>query len=274
MLPTFVMGPLQLDTYKVLYTVAFLVTIAIGGVRLRRYGYAGRHLVEGLSLATLGAVVGALAAYRIGRRIEHLFLPSDLGHTGLFDLSAGGGSGYIGALIGGATVTVLYCRWQGLPLGRTFDLAWIGLPLGQAIARLGCFSLGCCYGRPTEAWPGLYLPDAQGVWAVRFPAQIVAAAADLAIFVFLLCFEHYLSQKPGWPEGWPFPGFLFMLYLVLYAVKRFMLEFQRDTAVPLLGPLTLAHFSSLALLFVTLVLMLWKLRRTTLPADLPGATGS
>jgi phosphatidylglycerol:prolipoprotein diacylglycerol transferase len=151
MIPTFDMGPLQLDTYKVLYAIAFLVTIAIGAVRLRRHGYATGQPVEGLCLVVLGATVGALSVYVIGRILEYLFISGELLLTGLSDFSVGRGSSYIGVLIGGAAVAVLYCRWQHLPLGRTFDLAWIGLPLGQAIARLGCFSAGCCYGQPTDA---------------------------------------------------------------------------------------------------------------------------
>ncbi len=274
MIPTIDVGPLQLDTYKVLYGLAFLVVMAIGAARLYQHGYARWQIFEGLCLVALGASVGALAAYAIGRNLEYLTVSDDLLRTRLSDLAVGRGSSYIGVLVGGITATVLYCRWQRLPLGRTFDLAFIGLPLGQAIARLGCFCAGCCYGRPANEWPAIYLPDAQGVWAMRFPAQLVASAADLAIFFLLVGFERYQNSRPGKPAGWPFPGFLFLLYLSLYALKRFALEFYRDTAMPLVGSLTVAHISSLVLLLVSAALVLRNLWRSNLPTDLPKPVGS
>ncbi|MHB1344793.1 MAG: prolipoprotein diacylglyceryl transferase family protein [Thermoleophilia bacterium] len=45
-----------------------------------------------------------------------------------------------------------------LPARRLADIGGVGLGLGIAIYRVGCFLQGCCYGRPTD------LP-----WGVRFP---------------------------------------------------------------------------------------------------------
>ena len=67
MFPIFYLGPLQFSTFKVLYAIALLVTIAIGAVRLRRHGHTRRQWFEGLSVMALGATIGARSGFALAR---------------------------------------------------------------------------------------------------------------------------------------------------------------------------------------------------------------
>ena len=96
--------------------------------------------------------------------------------------------------------------------------------LGQAIGRLGCFSAGCCYGRPTDV-----------AWAVTFrdlyvsrqvqtpldiplhPSQIYESLLTLGIFVIIM----WVARRKQ------FHGQVMLAYVVLYAAGRFGLEFFR-----------------------------------------------
>jgi phosphatidylglycerol:prolipoprotein diacylglycerol transferase len=69
-----------------------------------------------------------------------------------------GGLEFYGGVICAIPVIVLYLRHHKLPIRRYFDILAIGLMLGLAFGRIGCFLNGCCFGRPTQ------LP-----WAIRFP---------------------------------------------------------------------------------------------------------
>ena len=96
--------------------------------------------------------------------------------------------------------------------------------LGQSVGRLGCFSAGCDYGKPTTAPWGVvftstFAHEVAGVpLGVRLhPTQLYESLATLVIFGLLL---------------WWFPrkkrdGDVFLGYVGLYAVARFFLEFLR-----------------------------------------------
>ncbi len=69
-----------------------------------------------------------------------------------------GGLELLGGVVLAIAFIVLYLRYHKLPIRHYLDILAIGLMLALAFGRIGCFSRGCCFGRPTE------LP-----WAVRFP---------------------------------------------------------------------------------------------------------
>jgi len=69
-----------------------------------------------------------------------------------------GGLEFYGGVVVAIPVILLYLRRHKLPIRRTFDILAIGLMLGVAFGRLGCFMNSCCYGKPTD------LP-----WGIRFP---------------------------------------------------------------------------------------------------------
>ncbi len=76
---------------------------------------------------------------------------------------------------------------------------------------------------------------------VGYPTQLMASAADLGILAAVLLAERRLARR-----GRSVPGLLFALYLGLYGAKRFLLEFLRATASPLVAGLTWAQIAALA----------------------------
>lgn len=95
------------------------------------------------------------------------------------------------------------------------------IPLFHAVARIGCFLSGCCFGK-------LY----QGIFSVnyittienhvdenfRFPVQLVEALFEFLLFIYLL----YLLKSDEWRSKK-----LLLRYLVVYSSGRFLLEFLR-----------------------------------------------
>jgi len=143
---------------------------------------------------------------------------------------------------------LIVLRRRGLHWGRVFDIGCVVVPLAQAIGRVGCHLGGCCWGKVTSSWLAMRLPDGHGIVATRFPTQLLSAAADLLIFSTLLGFEQ--MQRRRGREGRPFEGFVAMLFVQLYCSKRLFMEILRDTAPPLLGPLTWAQLACVAGLLI------------------------
>jgi phosphatidylglycerol:prolipoprotein diacylglycerol transferase len=131
-------------------------------------------------------------------------------------------SGFVfyGGLIGGCIGGWVYVWRYRLPVLPFMDIAATTLPLGHAIGRFGCFLAGCCYGSHTTCAFGVTFPKSSvhphGLVSVH-PTQLYEAAALLLLFLGLLAFARR-KPRQGTTTG---------LYLALYAMVRFVIEFFR-----------------------------------------------
>lgn len=133
-----------------------------------------------------------------------------------------------GVFYGGFIAAVLFAFWylrvHALPVGKTFDVCAPAIAIGQAIGRLGCFAAGCDYGKPASGFLKVVFTnpvshEATGVplGIPLHPTQIYESVAALVVFAILLWRFRRKSRD----------GEIFVLYLGLYAVARFFLEFFR-----------------------------------------------
>ncbi len=203
-------------TYGLIYGSTVLLCVLFAYIRLVRAGWAPLVVLRGLALTAGGGLAGAF--------ILHYGLTFVPGFVTGFD-GRWGGSTVLGMLVGGSIAATFHLRHHRIPWGRAFDVGCVPVPLGQAIGRLGCLSAGCCYGQPTESWMGMELANVAGQVAVRYPAQLMSSLANLLIFSSLFGLELVLRKKGR--VGWPFPGFIFLLFVDLYCVKRFFMEMVR-----------------------------------------------
>lgn len=244
MLSEIEVGSLHLATYNIVVAIALIVAGMIGFQRLLRLGVAPALIRTGGLLM----IVGGFAS-----TIGMMLLINALRAAPDGSVADPEGRSIIWGLVGGSLIAALYCRRHHVPLGRAFDLGIVPVPLALAIGRLGCLAAGCCYGEVTTSPLGMYLPDVYGVWAVRYPTQLMSAAVDLLIFVTLIAIER---------RRVPFDGFLALLFVVLFCAKRFTIGFLRETGAPLIGALTWFHLNALIGLSVAGLLIAWNLLRS------------
>src|SRR5687768_7747870 len=142
----------------------------------------------------------------------------------LLSLARSGGVFY-GGLILAVLVAFWYISRHQLPFWTTCDVFAPGIALGHVTGRLGCFAAGCCYGRPTELPWGITFHNPLAAANVGtplgvplHPSQLYEAGAGLLILAMLLGIER---------RGRPFAGRTFWLYMLLYAISRYIIEFYR-----------------------------------------------
>lgn len=102
------------------------------------------------------------------------------------------------------------------------DLTAIGLPLGQAIGRLGNFFNQELYGLPARLPWAIYIKKENRVigfekFSYFHPLFAYEALLNLLIFLLLLLIARGQSTRSK-------PGFIFFIYLGLYGLVRFWLE--------------------------------------------------
>jgi len=119
-----------------------------------------------------------------------------------------------------------------------------GLALGHGIGRLGCFAAGCCWGKTDSSAVGRHLTNTSATTGVPLnialhPTQLYEAFAE-GIICLILLRQYSRPHRDGQVIG---------LYLLLYGLVRFAVEFLRehDSLNPFGGPFTLEQWLALAL---------------------------
>jgi phosphatidylglycerol:prolipoprotein diacylglycerol transferase len=127
------------------------------------------------------------------------------------------------------------------------------LAVGQAIGRVGCFLVGDDYGRPTSLPWGVAFPQGLPPTFDRVhPTQLYEAGAEFLILLVLLASERRERS---------YPGRTFWLYMLLYAVSRFVIEFYRGDERGSVGIFSTSQFISLILAPLAVVMLVYLSRR-------------
>lgn len=252
MMPTFRLGPWTMPTYGTVYALALLVVgmwIYFREVEgLSEQEYSTPRLV----VCTIASVTGAYLVEGIPTLLRWARL-------GVWDIERG-------ANWAGVVAAMVLCAWATAPrgthfLGRTLDLAVLPLPIGLFIGRFGCMAAGCCYGRLTNTWLAMRLPDSAGIWAPRYPTRIMSAVSELVVLILMIVWERRSHRRLGKWRVWPFDGALCAIYCLWFSVERFTLEFLRGDYEPWVGPFSWVHLFTGAMFVLTLIVGGWRWRR-------------
>ena len=177
--------------------------------------------------STLAATLLLFILALFGARLLHVvanwpFYRKDPGRV--LQFSSGGASMYGGLLLA-VPLSLPLLAALGVPLASFWDTASFTLLIGMIITRVGCFLNGCCAGRPSSGWWGINLPDCQGVWRRRVPAQILEMALGLVVLAGVVL----LWGRPS------FQGALFLYTIGAYGAGRIALESVREEQDRILG---------------------------------------
>ena len=204
-----------LHTYGLLLAGGFVVGIADAARRAPRHGIERKDIYDLALHLFLGAIIGAKALLFLVNPEPFLRNPAAL-------VTAGGV--FLGGFLGAMAASIRFFRSRGIPVWEGGDLLAPSIALGHGIGRLGCFAGGCCYGLPAEGAPAVTFTDiyANSVTGVPLhtplhPTQLYEAGFEFALFGLLL----WLTPRKK------FAGQIFYLWVGLYAVGRFSIEFLR-----------------------------------------------
>ncbi len=128
---------------------------------------------------------------------------------------------FYGSLLFAIPTMLLFFRVHKLPTLPMLDIMAGTACIVHAFGRMGCFMAGCCYGTPHEGLFSVTFTDPQCVadplHTPLHPTQLYSSTMIFAILVIIL----FVSRRKQ------FDGQLFMLYLMLYAIGRSVLEIFR-----------------------------------------------
>jgi phosphatidylglycerol---prolipoprotein diacylglyceryl transferase len=164
-----------------------------------------------------------------------------------------GGLVFYGGLIFAFLIGAWYVRKHKLSFRKMADVIAPSIALGQAMGRLGCFSAGCCYGKPTTAFWAVTFRDSNSLAPLGVPlhpTQLYESAATFGIFLALILMRR--RER--------FQGRLLWFYLLFYSAARFIIEFYRGDprgwAIP--GVLSTAQATGIPVALFGLYMILRK----------------
>ena len=252
MLPTIHLFGRQIGLYVILAICGALVAGTWACYTARKRGYDDNPTVIILLFGALGAFLGGFLLYGafnfqlllelMNNRAEYSFREFLVALRLVF-----GGTVFFGGLMGGLLGGFITAQLMKLPLGEYADMLTPAIPLFHVFGRIGCFLAGCCFGVESNfgvVFQNSLIAEANGVR--RLPIQLVESALNLLLFLLLA----YLLKKNKWQ------GRLLPLYIILYSVMRFILEFWRgDTARGFVLGISTSQFISLTLIILCVLFL-------------------
>ena len=226
----FTIGNLKIHWYGIFSACGFLSAMLALLWKRHIAGVSKDNILDIGMIAMFAGIVGARLFYVIQFHEQFAADPLDVIRIDK------GGLVFYGGFILSALVLVVYCRIKKINIARLLDVFAPAVALGHAFGRIGCFLQGCCFGKPAGGscigvtYPAGSAPAARyplpstGETLLTnpeslplYPTQLIEAGVNFALFG-LLFFLAGKFRKPGRVAG---------IYLLCYAILRFLMEYLR-----------------------------------------------
>ncbi len=219
----FRIGPISVHSYGVMLALSFILGIYLAIREGEKRGIRGDDIVNLGMVIIISSVFGARLFYVLfhleefrGRWIYTFWPVQEDGTIGL------GGLIVLGGFLTAFIASAVYILVKKLDFWKVADSVAPSIALGVFLTRIGCFLNGCCFGKACSLpWAVVFLPNSPAGTVMGntpiHPTQLYSSFYGLVIFLILL----YVNRKQR------FDGLLIGLFLILYGISRFTVDFFR-----------------------------------------------
>lgn len=257
----FFIGPIHVRFYGIILMLGAVAGAWLATREAKRRGYEPEIVWDLLTYLLIGGIIGA--------RIWHILTPPPSSgitaswyFTHPLDALAiwKGGLGIPGAVIGGLVALFFYARRHKLDFAEWTDIVAPSLALGQAIGRWGNFFNQELYGAPTSLPWKIYIDPQHrltGFTDVEYyhPLFLYESLWNLGNMFLLLWIARRFGDRLK-------KGDLFLIYLIVYPIGRFLLDFLRLDASRVAG-ININQTVMAVVAVLATAALLWRHRRTT-----------
>ena len=203
----FQVGPIKLFSWGLMVAIGFLVASLLILKEAEKKRFNKDRVANLIIFSIIGAFVGARLVYVLFELDYYIKNP-----FAIFSVWEGGVVSY-GGIIFAVLAAYIYIKAKKESFLKYVDLVAPYIPLGFAIARIGCFLNWCCYGIQSS------LPWAVRVGSdfARHPTQLYLLIVNLIVFVILMI----IKDKKFFAR---IGGGVFFTYLLLYSALRLLIE--------------------------------------------------
>ena len=246
-------GPFAVRWYGLAYIAGFICAFLVMANLAKRW----KVRVDEDSFFTI--VFAVIIGVILGGRLGYVLFYGDgfyLEHPEKILAFNEGGMSFHGGLIGVLVGGMVAAKITRMPFLTLADMGCIGAAIGLFFGRCANFVNGELWGAPTDLPWGVVFGGAAGEVA-RHPSQLYEALLEgVVIFIVLFALSR---KKPPLPRGTHFG-----LFLIMYGMFRFLIEFIREPDVQLGylwgGWLTMGQLLSLPLVLAGVVILIYALK--------------
>lgn len=218
-----------IDTYALMIVIGVIMSFVF------LHLYYGKKRKSTLTTIELNALFAIIIGIVFANIFQNIYDYID--HPNSFSWSWG--LTFYGGLIGGAGSFLLlyffvFKKKYGSYLEELLIVAPSSIAIAHGIGRIGCFLAGCCYGKETNSWLGVYFPH---VYEKVLPTNLFEAIFLILLASVLL----FLAIKYRFKYN-------FAIYMISYGIWRFIIEYFRgDYRGSFIGNISPSQFWSIIL---------------------------
>lgn len=230
---------IQIKSYGLMIAIGIIIASSLFIHKGKKKGYDEDSLLNLIIFTVIGGVLGGKGLFIITELRDIIKDPSIL-------LNFGYGFVIYGAIGGGALAMYLYCRKHDWNILEILDITVAGLAIAQGFGRIGCFLAGCCYGAETDLPIGVVFPEG-GLAPAGIhlhPTQIYSSIFDFILGFFLLYYGRKKREN----------GRVLSMYLIIYSIGRFAVEFLRNDPRGNVGLLSTSQFIAIFTLILGVII--------------------
>lgn len=223
-----------LSTYSIMAGVGVVLAVAFVLMRCRQMKYDYNKELYFFVCCMMTALAGAMLLYEITLLVGLATDYENYLNRSYFGLV------YYGGLIGSVIGACVYAGISKSDVRNNLYISVPAIPLFHVFGRIGCFLSGCCHGVENHKIGIAYTNSVSAVNNVPYiPVQLYEAAGNAVIFISLIVFQKK-NKKYFKSLG---------LYLVMYGILRFVLEFLRGDAIRgIWGPFSTSQWISIMII--------------------------
>ncbi|MGE0615116.1 MAG: prolipoprotein diacylglyceryl transferase [Bacteriovoracia bacterium] len=215
----FSIGSFSVHTYGVFAAIGFLAGVAVVKYMSRELKLDVETMVDFTFWNMLLGFVGARILF-VFTRLEY-FMGDPLAIFRIWE----GGLVFYGGLILDIAFSFWYTKKKNISMWTALDVMTPALAIAHMFGRFGCFSAGCCYGRPTDSIFGVRfnseLVDVSLRGVPLHPTQLYEAFALFVVFLGLM----WVFKRRR------FVGQVGLTYMIVYPIVRICVEYFRGDQI-------------------------------------------
>lgn len=229
----FEIGIFKIHGYGFMIAIGFLAAFLVAELRAKR---------KNMNVVAVGELIMHAVVFGfLGAKILYVFVNIKVFLESPIEILGSSGFVVYGGIAAGIIAGIFYCRRKNLSFLEHFDLLAPEVAIAQGFGRIGCHLAGCCYGKITDSkFAVIFPPGSMAPAGVPLiPVQLISAVGDFIITLILLLLS---ERKKGLFSK---KGSIAAVYIMLYSVGRFIVEFFRNDNRGSIGILSTSQFLSL-----------------------------
>lgn len=244
----FFIGDFPIRSYGLVLSLSIILATGVAYFLAKQDGRYHDHVIDMGIYCGLAGIIGArlwdVFFFDWSYYQHHL--------TEIFNVWQGG-MAIQGGVIFGVVTGIIYTKRHQMDTWAFADIVCPAIVLGQAIGRCANLLNGDAFGAPTGGNFGLLYPETTLAFATYgaqplFPAEVWEGQLDFVIFALLLIYRSTEHKK----------GQVFCLYVALYSLARFFLEYLRGDSLELFfGIFKSAQMTSVIAFSISMIVWLW-----------------